>query len=123
MPSDEKTILLLGGSSFLGLQTAETLYYFFDIICTYNQSSMPKFFPEFNWFQIDFLQSEKDLTMNLRRLLEKTGAKYVVNFVGISSPLEAKENKKISQPLNNHTNRLVAQICDKEHVVPIFISS
>ena len=123
MPSDEETLLLIGGSSFLGLHTAETLYYFFNIICTYNQSTTPKFFPEFNWYQLNFLQSTKDLKINFKRLIEKTGTKYLVNFAGISSPAEVKKKESMSETVNDKANEIIAKVCKELGVVPIFISS
>ena len=123
MPSDEETLLLIGGSSFLGLHTAETLYYFFNIICTYNQSTTPKFFPEFNWYQLNFLQSTIDLKINFKRLIEKTGTKYLVNIAGISSPAEVKKKESMSETVNDKANEIIAKVCKELGVVPIFISS
>lgn len=121
--SDEIPILLLGGSSFLGLQTAETLFYFYDVYCTYNSSYAPKYYSEFNWFQVDFLDQDKStFKRSIKRLIEKTGVKYVVNFAGISSPLDSKlmpESKKINE-LANYT---IAETCSELNAVPIFISS
>lgn len=123
MSVDEDTVLFLGGSSFLGLQTAQTLYYYFNIICTYNQSIAPKFFPEFNWFQLNFLENNDSLRLNLRRLIDKTNATFLINFTGVSSPLEAKIDRNKSKKVNDTANSIIAEICGDTDTIPIFISS
>ena len=123
MSVDEDTVLLLGGSSFLGLQTAQTLFYNYDIICTYNQSIAPKFFPEFNWFQLDFLSKNDNIRLNLKRLIEKTNATFLVNFAGITTPLKAKSDPVVSKKLNESVNEIIANICAETDTIPIFISS
>ena len=120
---EENTLLLLGGSSFLGLQTAQTLFYNYNIICTYNQSIAPKFFPEFNWLQLNFLENEDFIKLNLNRLIEKTTATYLVNFVGISSPLQSKIDSKKSLILNESINSVITKVCEETDTIPIFISS
>ncbi len=123
MSDEEDTLLLLGGSSFLGMQTAQTLYYYFDIICTYNQSIAPKFFPEFNWFQLNFLENNDSFRLALRRLIDKTNATFLVNFAGVSSPLEAKNDTKKSKKINDTANSIIAEICGDTDTIPLFISS
>lgn len=123
MSEEEDTLLLLGGSSFLGLQTAQTLYYYFDIICTYNQSMAPRFFPEFNWYQLNFLENNQSIQLNLRRLIDKTNATFLINFASISTPLEAKKDQKKSKKINDSINSIIADICKDTDTIPIFISS
>ena len=123
MSVDEDTILLLGGSSFLGLQTAQTLFYYFDIVCTYNQSIVPKFFPEFNWFQLNFSSKNESIKTNLKRLIEKTNTTFLVNFAGITTPLKAKNEQNLSQKINVLANQLIAQVCAETDTIPIFIST
>ena len=120
---EENTVLLLGGSSFLGLQTAQTLFYYYNIICTYNQSIAPKFFPEFNWFQLNFLENKDFIRLNLDRLIEKTTATYLVNFAGISSPLQSKNDTKKSLKINESINSTITEVCEETDTIPIFISS
>ena len=123
MASEEETVLLIGGSSFLGFHTAETLYYFYNIVSTYYHSDLPKFYPEFNWFQIDLSLPVKDLELNVEKLIEKMDVKYLVNFAGISSPLEAKQKKPVSDLINDKANAILAKVCGKQGVIPIFIST
>ena len=123
MSDEENTVILLGGSSFLGLQTAQTLYYYFDIICTYHQSPCPKFFPEFNWFQINYLDEQEKIKKNLERLIERTTANYIVNFASISTPLEAKQKLDISKKVNENVNHIIAETSTETDTIPIFISS
>lgn len=123
MSDEENTVILLGGSSFLGLQTAQTLFYYFDIICTYYQSPCPKFFPEFNWFQINYLDEQEKIKKSLERLIERTTATYIVNFAGITTPLQAKQNPELSKKINEDINRIIAETCGETDTIPIFISS
>jgi dTDP-4-dehydrorhamnose reductase len=122
--SGDISILLLGGSSFLGLQTAQTLFYYFDITCTYFRSKAHIFFPEFNWFQVNFLEQNKEkLKASLERLIEKSNCKYLVNFVAVSSPLEAKNDRKTSKIINVDANKLIVEVCERLKIIPIFLSS
>lgn len=123
LSSEEETILLIGGSSFLGFHTAETLYYFYNIVCTYHQSTSPRFYPEFNWYQVDLSQRVKELKISIKRLIEKTNAKFVINFAGITSPLEASQKKSLSDTVNKKANEIIAQTCGELGAIPIFIST
>ena len=123
MSDEESKVILLGGSSFLGLQSAQTLFYYFNIICTYNQSPCAKFYPEFDWFQINFLEEDNKIEKNLLRLIERTTANYIVNFAGISKPNDAKSNPKVSKKINESVNKIITKSCAETDTIPIFISS
>lgn len=121
-PDGDRPIILLGGSGFIGLQTAQALFYYYNIYNSYFDSLAPSFYPEFVWSRLNFLEFDT-IEKNLTRYIKKSKAKFIINFAGISLPFEAKQNPKLSKKINVTVNEVIINICNKLEVFPIFISS
>ena len=121
-PNRDTPLVFLGGSSFVGLHVAQTLFYFYDIYCSYNKSQAPVFYPEFLWKKLDFI-NQKLLRRELKRLLTKSKAKFVVNFVGDTVPNYTMNNSKSAFQLNVGANKTIIEVCNELEIFPILISS
>ena len=119
---NDTAILILGGSGFLGLQTAQTLFYFYDVNSSYKESIAPIFYPEYNWTRLNFLESNL-FEKNLLNIISRFDIKYVINFGAISSPMQTKESPIESYQVNVQSNKIITKICNEKKIFPIFISS
>lgn len=111
---EDLPVILLGGSSFIGLTTAQTLYYFYNFYCTYYQSQAPNYNPEFIWSRMNFAD-QRTFPSLLNNLIKKSNAKVLVNFVHIT-------NHQLSSA-NEIFNSTLIDLCNKHEIFLIFISS